>query len=100
MPPTFFKPANVSVLVDFLEEVSATCRELPVYYYNIACMTGVSFNMEALLREVDERGIANFRGIKFTDYQIHEYMNCMRNFDGRYDMLYGRDEMLLSALVV
>ena len=100
MPPTFFKPASIQVLVEFIARVAAVAPSLPTYYYHIACMTGVDFNMEALLRQVDRHGIPNFRGVKFTDYKIHEFMGCARNFNGKYDMLYGRDEQLLSAVAV
>jgi N-acetylneuraminate lyase len=99
MPPTFIKPANLNALVGLIAEAAAASPALPVYYYHISCMTGVDFNMEALLTAIDAKGIPNFRGIKFTDYKINEFMGCIRNFEGRYDMLYGRDEQLLPSLV-
>jgi len=99
MPPTFIKPGNLNALVEIIAEAAAASPALPVYYYHIACMTGVDFNMESLLTAIDAKGIPNFRGIKFTDYKISEYMGCIRNFEGRYDMLYGRDEQLLMSLV-
>ena len=100
MSPTFFKPATPDLLANFIAEVAQACPSLPVYYYHIDCMTGVHFKMEALLTAIEARGIPNFRGIKFTNYEVHDFMKCLRGFDGQYDMLFGRDEMLLSAKAV
>ncbi len=44
--------------------------------------------------------IPNLAGIKFTSTEVHELQQCLRFEGGRYEMMWGCDEMLLSALVV
>jgi len=100
MPPTFFKPNGVGGVVDLLAEVCKVVPTMPVYYYHIDCMTGVHLNTVSLLTEIEAREIPNFRGIKFTDYKIHEFQMCQQQFSLKFDMLYGRDEMLLSSLAI
>jgi len=42
--------------------------------------------------------IPNLAGIKYTAPTIHEYQSCLEYENGRYDILYGLDELLLPAL--
>jgi len=44
--------------------------------------------------------IANLAGIKFTHENLMEYLACLRFDDGRYDILFGRDEALAAALAI
>merc|ERR1719174_1710308 len=99
MPPTFFKPASAELLAEFIAGIAEASPALPVYYYHIDCMTGVHVRMTDLLTAIEAHGgIPNFRGVKFTNYHLHDFMQCQREFGGRFDMLFGRDEMLLAAL--
>jgi N-acetylneuraminate lyase len=42
--------------------------------------------------------IPTFAGIKFTDENLMEFANCVNADGGRYNLLYGRDEILLAGL--
>jgi len=42
--------------------------------------------------------VPTFRGMKFTDFNLWHYSNCVRHAGGRYDMVYGRDESMLGGL--
>ena len=44
--------------------------------------------------------IPNLAGIKFTHEDLVEYSACLRFEDGRFDLLFGRDEILLPGLVL
>ena len=44
--------------------------------------------------------LSNFAGIKYTHEDFMDYLSCMRFANGKYDMLWGRDENMLSALVL
>jgi N-acetylneuraminate lyase len=44
--------------------------------------------------------IANFAGIKYTHEDFMDFLSCIHFADGKYDLLWGRDENLLSALVL
>ncbi len=99
MAPCFFRPAGVDDLVAWCAEVAAAAPELPFYYYHIPSMTGVSFPAADVL----ERGagcIPTLAGAKFTYENLMDYQRCLALRDGRFDMLFGRDEILLSALVL
>jgi N-acetylneuraminate lyase len=42
--------------------------------------------------------IPNLAGIKFTHENLMDYAACVRFEEGRFDVLFGRDEMLLPGL--
>lgn len=97
MAPFFFKPHIVEELVAFCREIALAAPELPFYYYHIPCMTGVNFPMIAFLEAAADQ-IPNLAGIKYTYEDLMDFEQCLRFENGRFDMLFGRDEMLLSAL--
>ncbi|XOV91017.1 MAG: dihydrodipicolinate synthase family protein [Bacteroidota bacterium] len=97
--PFYFKPANISLLADTCAEVAASVPEMPFYYYHIPVLTGVNFPMKALLERVHNR-IPNFAGIKYTHEDFMDFLSCLHFADGQYDMLWGRDESMLSALAI
>lgn len=97
LAPFFFKPASVEELVRYCAEVAAAAPELPFYFYHIPSMTGVSFPAAEFLRAAANR-IPNLAGIKFTYENLMDYAECVRFEGGRYDILFGRDEILLAGL--
>lgn len=97
--PFYFKPANAAMLAAACAEVAAAVPDMPFYYYNIPVLTGVHIPMYDLLREVDGK-IPNFAGIKYTHEDFMDFLSCMRYKNGKYNMLWGRDENMLSALVL
>ncbi len=44
--------------------------------------------------------IPNLAGIKYTHEDFMDFQTCINFMDGKYDMLWGRDENLLTALVL
>ncbi|HUT32368.1 MAG TPA: dihydrodipicolinate synthase family protein [Planctomycetota bacterium] len=99
MAPCFFRPANVDDLVAWCAEVAAAAPELPFYYYHIPSMTGVNFPVADFLERGADR-IPTLAGAKFTYENLMDYHRCLTLRGGRFDMLFGRDEILLSALVL
>jgi N-acetylneuraminate lyase len=97
--PCFFKPSTVEDLVDFCSQVASKAGLLPFYYYHMPAMTGVNFKMADFLRSADGK-IKNLAGIKFTHEDLMDFQLCKVLFDGKYDMLFGRDEMLLCGLAL
>lgn len=95
----YFKPVSVQNLVNCIAEIASAAPSLPFYYYHIPVLTGVGMDMEEFLR-LSDTAIPNLAGIKYTAPTLHEYQACLSYEDGRYDILYGTDEMLLSALAV
>ena len=96
--PFYFKPASVKVIADIGAEIAASVPDMPVYYYHIPVLTGVNFPMIELLKEVGH--IKNFAGIKFTYEDLDDFKACVEYQNGKYDMLWGRDEMMIDALAV
>ncbi len=97
--PTFFKPSTVQELVDYLANVASVAPHLPFYYYHIPALTGVDFSVYEVLQQA-ETVIPNLRGVKFTHEQLLDYGSALFYRDFAYDMLFGRDEMLLAALAL
>lgn len=97
--PFYFKPANVQALAEMCAEIAAEVPNMPFYYYHIPVLTGVGFSMIDLLNEVDGK-IENFAGIKYTHEDFMDFLSCLHFQNKKYDMLWGRDENMLSALVL
>ena len=97
--PYYFKPANVEILAQCCEEIAAAVPDLPFYYYHIPVLTGVGFAMYDLLQAIDGR-IPNFEGIKYTHEDFMDFLSCIRFKNGKYNMLWGRDENMLPALAL
>jgi N-acetylneuraminate lyase len=95
----YFKPGSVKNLVDALAEIASAAPELPFFYYHIPHLTGMSMDMIELLR-MGEKKIPNLRGIKYTAATLWEYQLCLNEAGGKFDVLFGFDEMLLPALAV
>ena len=97
--PIFFRPASVEALVDYCAETAAAVPHLPYYYYHMPSMNQVLFPMTEFLRLADE-AIPNLAGIKYTHSDIDDYAHCLEFRDGKYDILFGRDEFLIQGLTV
>ncbi len=97
--PSYFKPANVEMLAECIGAIAASVPEMPFYYYHIPVLTGVGFAMYDLLRAIDGR-VPNFAGIKYTHEDFMDFQSCLNFQNGKYDMLWGRDENMLSALAI
>lgn len=97
--PSYFKPASVKMLAEYFIRVAESVPEMPVYYYHIPVLTGGFFNMIDFIREVAPL-VPNFAGIKYTHEDFMDFLSCINYEGGRYDMLWGRDENFLSAMVL
>src|SRR5690625_990269 len=97
--PFYFKPANVKQLAACCIEVANSVPDMPFYYYHIPVLNGANFPMLDLLKEVDGKAV-NFAGIKYTHEDFMDFLSCLHYANGKYDMLWGRDENILSALVL
>jgi N-acetylneuraminate lyase len=95
--PGFFKPATAADLVAWCGEVARAAPNLPFYYYHMPSMTGVTIPAREFLAQVNGQ-IPNLAGIKFTHEDLLDYSESQAFADGRYSVLFGRDEILLSGL--
>lgn len=97
--PSYFKPATVADLVEFLIPIAAAADPLPFYYYEIPAMTGLRLSAARLLHEARFR-IPNLRGLKFSHYDMVELQGCVNADDGAFDVLFGQDDFLLAGLAM
>ncbi|MCU7693877.1 dihydrodipicolinate synthase family protein [Haoranjiania flava] len=95
----YFKPSSVGNLVDCMAEIASAAPLLPFYYYHMPALTGIAIDMLEFLK-LAETKIPNLAGIKYTATTMHEFQSCLHYKQGKYDILYGYDEMLLTALSV
>jgi N-acetylneuraminate lyase len=98
LAPYFFKPRAVPELVDFCARVAAAAPALPFYFYHLPSITGVTLSVVDFIRQAREK-IPTFAGIKYTHDDLMEFGQCLRMAEGTLDILFGRDEILLSGLV-
>lgn len=97
--PTFFRPENLEELVAYCAQVAGAAPSLPFYFYHMPAMTGLNFLMIDFLKLASGR-IRNLAGIKFTHENLMDYNQCLHFKDGRFNILFGRDEILLCALAL
>ncbi|MCA9732396.1 MAG: dihydrodipicolinate synthase family protein [Deferribacteres bacterium] len=98
VPPGYFKLNSLSVLIDCMAEIATAAPDLPFYYYHVPVITGVDFDMLELLRQ-GQKKIPNLRGIKYTKPTIFEMQACIELENQQFEIFFGTDEMMLSALV-
>ena len=99
MAPPFPKINRTEELVGYCEEIAAAAPELPFYFYHIPCFNGAYLPMTEFLKAVDGR-IGNFAGIKYSHENLYEFNQCRQYGGGKFDMLHGLDETILSDLVM
>ena len=97
LSPFYFKPANETQLVRFCKAVADTAPELAFYYYHIPGLTGGDYSMVKFL-EIADGQIPNLAGIKFSSLNIMDFHACRIFKNGKYNLLWGVDEALLSGL--
>lgn len=95
--PGFFKPVGVDDLVHWTKRVAAAAPKVPFYYYHMPSMTGVRISAAQFLMRASE-SVPSLAGVKFTDEDIGDF-KAAHSFAGEhYDVLFGRDELLLTGL--
>lgn len=99
LSPSYFKPRALTDLVGCAAHVAAAAPETPFYFYDIPGLTGVSFPMPEFLEQARER-IPSLVGLKFTNPDQMAFQLCLRADGGRWDVAWGTDEYLLSALAL
>lgn len=97
LAPYYFKLDNTEKLVTYCREVAACAPNLPFYYYHIPVLSGANLNMLDFLK-IASKEIPNLAGIKFTNNNLIEYLHCMNFENGKYNILFGFDELFISSL--
>ncbi|TWU63202.1 dihydrodipicolinate synthase family protein [Crateriforma conspicua] len=95
--PSYHKVGSAGGLTDCMIEVAGGAPDLPFYYYHIPALTGSNLDVLEFLKRGGEK-IQNLVGLKYTDTKLFEFQECCELDDGRFDVVWGCDEMLLGAL--
>ena len=98
-PPVYYKIRSEDQLIKTFEKIVSEVPDMPFYYYHIPSLTGFDFDMEKFLRMSSGR-LPSLCGIKFTSADIDGYQHSLNLSKEKYQILYGKDEMLLSGLAV
>lgn len=98
LAPFYFKIQSTEKLADYFREVAEAVPEMPVYYYHIPALTGVGLPMHDFLDKAQK--IPNLAGIKYTAPDLFDFRKCLTFQHGRFDILWGIDEILISAMAM
>lgn len=93
----FFEPSSPAAWVSACQEMAAAAPQIAFYYYHMPSMSRVRFKASDVLPALAQ-SIPNFRGIKFTHEDLEDYQRCLELANGRYEVFFGRDELLLTGL--
>lgn len=96
LAPSYYKPANLEMLVECCSAIASAAPRMPFYFYDIPALTGVSFAMNDFLTKA-RTAIPTLAGIKFTNPDLVAYRRALDAADG-LDLPWGVDESLLAAL--
>ena len=99
LAPYYFKPADETSLAEFIARVGESVHDMPVYFYHMPALTGVNMPMIGFLKKISGM-LPNFAGIKYTQEDFMDFFSCLSFENGKYDLLWGRDECILSAIVL
>lgn len=94
--PSYFRIANTGTLVDWLCRIAEVAPDVPFYYYHIPAFTGVNIDISDFMSLMEKR-CPSFRGIKYTETKAFAFLEGVKYGGGKYEMLWGCDEMLLTG---
>lgn len=97
MAPAFLPPKRNEELLALCRTVASAAPSLPFYYYHIPALNGVHLSVFELLKAADKE-IPNFAGVKYTSPTMFEFEQCRLLAGGKFEMLWGLDEMFLDGL--
>lgn len=97
MPPCYYKPKTVEDLVDFYAEIANAAPQTSFYAYHTPVMSGVCFPMLDVLKLASVQ-IKTLVGIKYNHSDLMDYSLCRDYNGGKYEIVFGVDELLLSSL--
>jgi dihydrodipicolinate synthase/N-acetylneuraminate lyase len=95
--PGFFKPMGIEGVTEWCQAIADGVPGLPFYFYHMPERSGLSLSCARFLEHAGPR-IPNLAGVKFTFEALGDYQEALELEQGRYDLLFGRDQMLLCAL--
>ena len=99
VPPTYYPIDSLNTLTETIAPIAEASADRPFYYYHIPRLSGVDLPMTEWLATVGDR-IPNLAGVKYTAPDAEAFGRCLKATEGRFDLLWGLDEMLIDGLRV
>ena len=99
MGPCFLQPSRAQELVAFNKIIAQSAPNTPYYYYHIPATSGVKVGMVDFL-ELAQDEIPTLKGLKYTSFNSMEEQDVIAFGNGRYEILHGHDECLLTGLML
>lgn len=97
MGPCYLPPQRAEELVEYNKIIAAAAGNTPYYYYHLPNVSGVHVKMNTFLK-LASGVIPNLTGIKFTSFDLMDMQECILMENGRFNIMHGHDEILLSGL--
>ncbi|MBT3479055.1 MAG: N-acetylneuraminate lyase [Candidatus Marinimicrobia bacterium] len=97
MGPPKQKINNATALVDWINPITDIVSNLPFYYYESPAISGVAVDMVEFLELADKK-LKTLVGLKFNNPDLDMLQRCMAVQNGKFDILFGVDEMLIEGL--
>jgi N-acetylneuraminate lyase len=97
VPPTYYPIDSMQTLTETIAPIAEASMDRPFYYYHIPRLSGVDLSMVDWLQSLGDR-IPNLAGVKFTATDTDDFARCLQVTEGRFELLWGVDEMLLEGL--
>lgn len=99
LPTSYYTPKTLDDLVEYVQLVANCAPNTPLFYYHIPVWTHVTFLMEDFLKAAIAR-IPTLAGVKFSSVDMFDLGRCLVLDKERIQILYGGDEILISALAM
>ena len=96
--PSYFKPASVTDLVDFMKPIAAAAPELPFYYYHIPPLTGLTLSLPEIVKRFRAE-VPSYAGYKYSSLDL-ETLQLTQQADPNAKVFYGADQTLMTAWVL
>jgi N-acetylneuraminate lyase len=95
LPELYFKPKSTKKAVEYLNEISINCSNIPLYYYHIPVFSQVDLPMNELTA-IAKKEIPNFAGIKYSSGDLEKALPCLNNGQ----VFIGSNTILCGALAL
>jgi len=95
--PVFYGLSSPDVLAAYCGRIAEAAPGTPFYYYHLPSMSRVDCLASAALQAM-AGAVPTFAGIKFTHNDIEDYRRCLDLAGDRFEIMFGRDELLLEGL--
>ncbi len=96
--PSYFKPASVADLVDFMKPIAAAAGDLPFYYYHIPPLTGLTLSLPEIVKRLRAE-VPSYAGYKYSSLDL-QTLQLTQQADPDAKVFFGADQTLITAWIL